>query len=899
MAKWLRVFCVVTMAATTAFAYTVRLDLDSVSTETVDILGFEGYTAVKLDGGYVLPVEPGEPALPGLSVMVALPQGTEIESVDVSYSDPVTLPGSHKVLPMQEPEKVGEALSKVTLPDDEIYSSTSPFPGESVYGFESGNSAGYQVGSVLLAPIQYVPASGELILYRRIDFDVDLGPGGDQVYPKYRLEWIDNYVRRNIKAAVINPEEVFSPPGTALIGAGGPMSEDVHPYLIIVKPGFEENGENLGFWKTKKGLKAKVLTTDEIDGDYTGVDIQERIRNSIIDYYENHGTQFVCFIGPIGSIPMRDAYDPNFNVAEGDHLVPTDNYYGCLDGDWNADGDGYWGEHPSDDVDYYYDVYVGRIQATSTGYATEVVDKTLCYEGTELASEVNPYDYNDQILFAAGWLDDNTNGAEGKIFIKDTYMTSPFWGFTELYDSSFTASAFISEMNEGKGVINHGAHSNTTILGTESGAVSSTDLYNLTNHPKFTGFLYTYGCYAANTDSPFNCGAYFVNSPEGGGVGFVGNTRYGWYAGGSWFLHSYSQLFDEEYFHQLGDLDDYINGSTLAAHKHQLTGYTSNPYYRYIYYELFLTGDPDIWIPTDDVYAMTPTYELETGLGAQTYDVHVADSSRQDVESALVCLWKEDEVYISGETDGAGNISFDIEPTTEGTIYLTVCAHNRETFEAEVTVGSYYVTVELESFTGTRVPNGVRLDWSVRSAEKVNHFNLYRRSVNDFSSEVTESGYANAALSADATKPSSLKTSPWVKINANPIIGDNPYSYVDRSVSSGEYEYKLEAVLDDNAHDLGTAFVGGDVPVAFGLTVAPNPAGSVVNFGVGLPERTSVTLTMYDLAGREVSKLADGPMDAGDNTLTFDTTTLAAGVYVVRLDAGGFGAVTKRVVVTR
>lgn len=56
---------------------------------------------------------------------------------------------------------------------------------------------------------------------------------------------------------------------------------------------------------------------------------------------------------------------------------------------------------------------------------------------------------------------------------------------------------------------------------------------------------------------------------------------------------------------------------------------------------------------------------------------------------------------------------------------------------------------------------------------------------------------------------------------------------------------------------------------------------------------------MYDLTGREVSKLVDGPMDASENALAFDTTTLAAGVYVVRLDAGGFDAVTKRVVVTR
>jgi hypothetical protein len=79
MAKMLLVFLIVAVTATSVFAYTVRLELDDVKVVTVDDMGFKGYTAVSLDGGYVLPVEPGEPALPGLPVAVALPQGTEIE----------------------------------------------------------------------------------------------------------------------------------------------------------------------------------------------------------------------------------------------------------------------------------------------------------------------------------------------------------------------------------------------------------------------------------------------------------------------------------------------------------------------------------------------------------------------------------------------------------------------------------------------------------------------------------------------------------------------------------------------------------------------------------------------------------------------------------------------------
>ena len=46
------------------------------------------------------------------------------------------------------------------------------------------------------------------------------------------------------------------------------------------------------------------------------------------------------------------------------------------------------------------------------------------------------------------------------------------------------------------------------------------------------------------------------------------------------------------------------------------------------------------------------------------------------------------------------------------------------------------------------------------------------------------------------------------------------------------------------------------------------------------------SLVIYDVRGRVVSTLADGPMFAGAHRVTFDATSLPSGVYVYRLTTG-------------
>ena len=76
------------------------------------------------------------------------------------------------------------------------------------------------------------------------------------------------------------------------------------------------------------------------------------------------------------------------------------------------------------------------------------------------------------------------------------------------------------------------------------------------------------------------------------------------------------------------------------------------------------------------------------------------------------------------------------------------------------------------------------------------------------------------------------------------------------------------------------------------LDVDPNPFGSGTNVRFGLAEAGTVTLAIYDTAGRRVALLTDGPVGPGDFAACWDSRDdqgrlVAPGVYVARLAVGG------------
>jgi hypothetical protein len=90
----------------------------------------------------------------------------------------------------------------------------------------------------------------------------------------------------------------------------------------------------------------------------------------------------------------------------------------------------------------------------------------------------------------------------------------------------------------------------------------------------------------------------------------------------------------------------------------------------------------------------------------------------------------------------------------------------------------------------------------------------------------------------------------------------------------------------------------GGVPTEFGLSQNyPNPFNPSTTVKYELPKTSHVTLTVYDLLGRQVSVLVNERREAGVHEVRFDGSNLASGVYFYRLQAGNFVQTKKMLVV--
>ena len=108
---------------------------------------------------------------------------------------------------------------------------------------------------------------------------------------------------------------------------------------------------------------------EDIDVHYPGIDLAEKMRNFIREMYTNHGTQYILLGGDSDgspesqTIPTRLVYGQAGDFT--DYHIPSDLYFGCLDGSWNGDGDAFWGElydgENGGDIDWFSEVYVGRV----------------------------------------------------------------------------------------------------------------------------------------------------------------------------------------------------------------------------------------------------------------------------------------------------------------------------------------------------------------------------------------------------------------------------------------------------------------------------------------------------------------------------------------------------------
>jgi len=83
-------------------------------------------------------------------------------------------------------------------------------------------------------------------------------------------------------------------------------------------------------------------------------------------------------------------------------------------------------------------------------------------------------------------------------------------------------------------------------------------------------------------------------------------------------------------------------------------------------------------------------------------------------------------------------------------------------------------------------------------------------------------------------------------------------------------------------------------PQEFSLTPNfPNPFNPVTRINFGIPRAAHVQLKVYNICGREIAVLKDGPMKPGYHDVTFRGDGFSSGIYFFRMEADDFVATKK------
>jgi hypothetical protein len=214
--------------------------------------------------------------------------------------------------------------------------------------------------------------------------------------------------------------------------------------------------------------------------------------------------------------------------------------------------------------------------------------------------------------------------------------------------------------------------------------------------------------------------------------------------------------------------------------------------------------------------------------------------------------------------------------------------------------------------------------------------NLYCIFVGNPPGDTSAIGFPNAEIYATCSGNGGLNWGPAVNLTNNPSIGCTPGTCEDDDYPS------IAEIVDDNLHILyiNDKDAGGipqnegswtlnpvmylkipksniicatgveegkdriDLPKSISLAQnIPNPFGTGTKISYSLPEKSNVSLAIFDISGRLVKNLLEGEMEAGYHTLHWDGSdnkgdSISRGIYFYRLSTGNT-TLTKKMVLLK
>ena len=689
----------------------------------------QGYEQIQF-AGCMQSALAGQPSLPWHSISLMLPQGQEAVSIEVELSDFQTMEGSHNLYPYQSALTYSDPVRKQFEKDEALYASKSTYPAQA-YGKVSThymNGVGFAFSA--FTPVQYVPATGEVRYATKATVRITTAAAkADQS----RKLWLNGDNAERAKRLAQNPEmlQTYDSKGRTVGG---------YDLLVVTKQQWVEAFDEYVAFYQARGLRTRVVDLETILGTMSGQDDPEKLRNYIIQEYEDNGIMMVNLAGDVPDIPYRGFYcHVTSSSPYEDNDIPADLYYAALDGTWNDNGNNRWGEIGEDDL--LPEIGIGRMCFNNQSELDNMMHKAMTYQTEPVLGEFQ------KVIMAGEHLYDNpmTNGSQYLELLIGTrddngYTTTGIpenYEFTRLYEEegNWNGTLLRNAINQGTQYVHHDGHANTSyVAGWSNGDITNSNFSATNGVDHNYTFFHTSGCICGDFSS--DCILERMTKIANFAVATFGNSRYGWFNEGQTegpAIHLHRET-EDAYYH---DRIPY-GGLALREGKIETAPWVNAPgqweegALRWNFYDLNMMGDVAVSPWHDEPFYPAVSYAGELLVGLASTNVSVSDGNGNALKNFRCTLFHGDVLIGLAYTDEDGNATIEfaepIDFVGEMTLIVTGCDAWPQAFPVISMPGNCaYIVYNDYEINGGAQPNfgtNIQLDMKIKNVGTITANNV-------------------------------------------------------------------------------------------------------------------------------------------------------------------------------
>ena len=644
-----------------------------------EIISKDGLSSIFFEKA-MLTGEVGSPALPYLGVSLLLPPGEIAKSIKFIGGDLKEIPGEFKLRPYQTSKPLSDPSRSDLIFNDDIYKLTENYPSVGTGGLSTGYLYGHSIAMSTFTPIIYVPSEGRVSYFSKVSIVIETEPDPSASDALKNLV-LTSHTEKELQNFVQNTQDA-----SQYKSISTHRDEGDYNLLIITTDQYSGGFEELRNIYLSRGIVSEVVTTETIAALSNGQDLQEQIRNYIIQEYQGSNIEYVLLGGDVEYIPHRGFYcyvESGGGYESND--IPADLYYSALDGNWNDDGDNKWGEPDEDDL--LPEVAVARFPFSNASELATMIHKSIQYQNNPVLGELtNPLLagenlYSGPDTWGRDYLDliigERSDNGYTTIGIPENYPIDSLYE----HDGSWGGSDLMNEINQGKQFVHHVGHASPSYVAhLNSSDITNSNFYGANGIDHNFTLLQTHGCDCGSFDYD-DCILEKMVTIDNFAVSVIGNSRFGWFNEGQTegpSAHLHREMVDALYHEKMNKLGlAFVESKIQTAPWVEAPGQWEEGALRWNFYDINILGDPTLSVWTAEPIEIDVTYEEDMEVGSNTTDVNVI-SDGVPMEDFTCTIIMDGILHATGNTDMNGDVTLTLEPpvTSTGEAMLIVVGYN-------------------------------------------------------------------------------------------------------------------------------------------------------------------------------------------------------------------------------